>query len=229
MKKESRAKTKLTGVIFDMDGVLCDSEPFICEAACQMFEENHALIVKPEDFEAFVGMGENRYLGGVAEKYEVELDLEEDKAQTYKIYLEIIRGRLGPLPGVTEFIEFCRQRDLALAVATSADRIKLEGNLQEISLPPEDFDALVNGEEVEHKKPAPDIFLLAARRLNVTPRNCLVVEDAISGVRAAKAAGCLCLGLTTTFDDADLLAAGADWTAPDLAHVPEALQSLLGA
>ena len=56
------------GVIFDMDGVLLDSEPFICKAACMMFAER-GLAVKPEDFLPFVGAGENRYIGGVAEKY----------------------------------------------------------------------------------------------------------------------------------------------------------------
>ena len=64
------------GVIFDMDGVLCDSEPFICEAACRMFHETHRVAVRPEDFVPFVGMGENRYLGGVAEKHGIRLDIE---------------------------------------------------------------------------------------------------------------------------------------------------------
>ena len=100
------------GVIFDMDGVLCDSEPFICEAACRMFAERHGVTVRPDDFIPFVGAGENRYLGGVAEKHGVALDLEADKARTYDIYLEIIQGRLQPLPGAPEFIADCRALDV---------------------------------------------------------------------------------------------------------------------
>ena len=220
---------RLRGVIFDMDGVLCDSEPFICEAACRMFKEQHNVDVLPEDFVPFVGTGENRYLGGVAEKYAVTLDLERDKARTYAIYLDIIKGRLTPLAGVHAFVDRCRGRGIALAVATSADRVKMEGNLSEIALPVERFDALVNGLEIEHKKPAPDIFLLASQRLGLPPSACLVVEDAPSGVQAAKAAAMRCLGLTTSFAPADLECHGADWTAPDLDHVPAGVKALLAA
>ncbi len=212
--------SRFRGVVFDMDGVLCDSEPFICEAAMRMFAEKYQLQVHPEDFLPFVGAGENRYLGGVAEQYGIAWDLQEDKRRTYEIYLEIIRGRLEPLAGVGEFIAQCRQMGIRLAVATSADSVKMHGNLAEIGLPPETFDACVNGLEVVHKKPAPDIFLLAIERLALTPGECLVVEDAPNGIRAGKAAGAACLGLTTSFSAADLQASGADWIAPDLARVP---------
>jgi len=211
---------EIAGVIFDMDGVLCDSEPFICAAACEMFRRRYRLTVQPEDFAPFVGAGENRYLGGVAEKYGVTLDIEADKKLTYDIYLELIAGQLNPLPGVAAFIADCRRRGLKLAVATSADEVKMAGNLRQIRLPAETFDATVNGCQIERKKPHPDIFLKAARRLGVSPRCCLVVEDAPNGVRAAKAAAARCLGLTTSFDAAALRAAGADFIAPDLAHVP---------
>jgi beta-phosphoglucomutase len=210
----------VAGVIFDMDGVLCDSERFICEAACRMFAELHKVRVEPRDFEPFVGAGENRYLGGVAEKHGVTLQLERDKARTYAIYMEIIRGRLRPLRGVREFIAECRRRGLRLAVATSADRIKMEGNLKEIGLPPETFDITVNGLDIARKKPFPDIFLLAAERLGLPPSSCIVVEDAPNGIGAGKAAGCRCLGLSTTFPAEVLRKAGADWLAPDLAGVP---------
>lgn len=104
-----------------MDGVLCDSEPFICQAACRMFAETYGVEVGPEDFRPFVGTGEKRYLGGVAEKHGIERDLERDKARTYEIYLEIIRGRLKPLAGVHAFIAACRRGGAKLAVATSFD------------------------------------------------------------------------------------------------------------
>lgn len=204
------------GVIFDMDGVLCDSERFICEAAMRMFEQNHGLAVHPDDFKPFVGTGEDRFIGGVADKYQVKLDPKRDKATTYDIYLELIKGHLEPLPGVISFINDCKRRGMKVAVATSADIIKMNGNLTEIGLPAETFDARVNGLEVERKKPAPDLFLKAAEQLGLDPGRCLVVEDAENGCRAAKAAGAMCLGMTTSFSADALRAAGADWTAPDL-------------
>jgi len=210
----------IQGIIFDMDGVLCDSERFICEAACRMFLERYGVTVKEEDFVPFVGAGENRYLGGVAEKYGIKWDVNLDKAMTYEIYLQIIKGRLPPLPGAVEFIRRCRARGLKLAVASSADRVKVDGNLAEIGVPAATFDACVTGNDVEKKKPDPEIFLLAAKRIGLAAETCVVVEDAPNGIRAAKAAGARCLGLTTSFDEKTLRDVGADWTAPDLASVP---------
>jgi len=212
----------IRGIIFDMDGVLCDSEPFICEAAVRMFRDRHGTVVQEADFLPFVGAGEDRYLGGVAEKYGVTLALASDKAYTYDVYLQIIRGRLQPLGGVHAFIRGARAAGMKLALATSADAVKMEGNLREIGLPAAQFDATVNGLEVVRKKPHPDIFLEAARRLGLPAADCVVVEDAENGVRAAKAAGAACLGLTSSFAAEKLRAAGADWTAPDLAQVPAA-------
>jgi HAD superfamily hydrolase (TIGR01509 family) len=211
------AGSQLRGVIFDMDGVLVDSEPFIAGAAIQMFAEK-GYTVRAEEFRPFVGTGEDRFIGGVAESRGIPLDLAVDKARTYAIYLELIKGRLQPLAGAREFVTACKSRGLLLAVASSADTIKVEGNLHEIGLPPATFNAIVTGSQVVRKKPAPDIFLEAARLLGLPAASCLVIEDAIAGVAAAKAAGSRCLGLTTTFTTEQL--AKADWIAPDLAHVP---------
>ncbi|NLF30049.1 MAG: HAD-IA family hydrolase [Planctomycetes bacterium] len=221
--------TPLAGVIFDMDGVLCDSEAIMAQAACRMFAETYRVTVRPEDFAPFAGTGENRYLGGVAAQYGIDWQLERDKARAYAIYLEMIVGRLAPLPGVVDFVAHCRGRGLKLAVATSADLVKMEGNLREIGLPAATFDVCLTGSDVLHKKPDPEIFLAAARRLGVPSPACLVVEDAPNGVRAAKAAGSRCLGLTTSFAPGILRDAGADWIAADLAAVPAEVYALLGA
>jgi len=210
----------IKGVIFDMDGVLCDSEPFICEAACRMFSERYGVSVRPEDFLPFVGAGEDRYLGGVAEKYGISLSLPDDKDRTYAIYLDIIKGRLHPLPGVEAFVAECRRRGLKVAVATSADEVKMRGNLREIRLPIETFDAYITGSDIQRKKPDPEGFLKAASKLGVPPEQCLVIEDAPNGIQAARTAGMRALGLTTSFDAGILMDAGAEWVAPDLAHVP---------
>ncbi|MDO8683188.1 MAG: HAD-IA family hydrolase [Armatimonadota bacterium] len=214
----------LKGVIFDMDGVLVDSEEFICKAAMRMFEE-HGLYVKPEDFLPFVGAGENRYIGGVAEKYGFPIDIERDKARTYEIYGELVQG-LEPLKGAREFIKKCKERGLKLAVASAADKVKVEVNLGLLKLPPDTFDVVVNGLDVEKKKPDPEIFLLAAKKLGISPSECLVIEDAVNGVAAAKAGGFRCLGITTSFTREQL--AEADWFAPNLAEAEWVLGDRLG-
>lgn len=215
-------------VLFDMDGVLCDSEPFICEAAIDMFQKVHQTTVKAEDFLPFVGTGEDRYLGGVAEQYGVSLKMPEDKVNTYTSYLEIIKGRLPALPGVVEFISAARKAGLKLAVNSAADRMKVAGNLKEIGVSTDQFDAVVTGSDITHKKPHPEGYLTAAEKIGVAPEKCLVVEDAINGIQAGNAAGARCLGLTTSFASDKLIAAGAIFTAPYLSEVPPALREMLG-
>ncbi len=105
-------------------------------------------------------------------------------------------------------------------MASSADAIKVAGNLAEIGLPAATFDAVVDGTQVARKKPAPDLFLEASRRLGLEPSACLVIEDAVAGVAAAKAAGSRCLAVTTSFPAEQLAEVGADWIVPNLAEAP---------
>jgi HAD superfamily hydrolase (TIGR01509 family) len=188
----------IRAVIFDMDGVLVDSEPLINAAAIGMFKEK-GLVVQPTDFLPFVGAGEDRYIGGVAEKYHFPLDLPEAKKRTYEIYLDLVPTRLEAFPGTHELVFACRNAGLHIAVASSADKIKVVANLQKIGLPPEFWDTAVVADDVMHQKPAPDIFLAAARKLNVAPSVCVVVEDAVNGIQAAKAAAMRCIAVATTF------------------------------
>ncbi len=206
----------IEAVIFDMDGVLTDSEPLICEAAVSMFKEL-GLIVQPEDFIPFVGTGENRYLGGVAEKYSFSIHIPSAKARTYEIYLELVPSRLHAFPGAQDFVKSCQKAGLKIAVASSADPIKIEANLIKIGLPPVQWDAIVSGQDVQHKKPAPDIFLAAARKLAVNPDACVVIEDAINGIQAAKAAGMRCVAVAQTFPASQL--SEADIIRPDIASL----------
>ena len=206
----------IKAVLFDMDGVLLDSEEYICRAGIMMFKEK-GFDVSPDDFLEFTGMGENRYLGGVAEKNGIPFDLEKDKARTYEIYGEIVRGKLEAFEGVVDFIDKCRQRGLKLAVASSADPPKVNINLSEIGIPASTFDTVVTGLDIEHKKPAPDIFLKAAKDLGESASDCLVIEDAVSGVAAGKAAGAKVLALTTSFSAEEL--SDADWISALLTDV----------
>ena len=194
---------RIRAVIFDMDGVLTDSEGLINAAAVAMFAEK-GLVVQPEDFLPFVGAGEDRYIGGVAEKYGFPLDLSAAKRRTYEIYLELVPVGLNAFPGAVELVEACRRAGLLVAVASSTDAVKVAANLNKIGLPFEFWDAVVTGNDVPKKKPAPDIFLYAAGKLSTPPQSCTVVEDALVGVRAAKAAGMRCVAVAQTFEPQQL-------------------------
>ena len=109
----------IAGVIFDMDGVLVESEPFIAEAAVRMFAEK-GVHVRPDDFRPFIGMGEDRFLGGVAEARAWSWTCPATRTGPMRPIFELIPGRLEHLPGVAGFIDRCRGLGLKLAVASSA-------------------------------------------------------------------------------------------------------------
>ena len=196
----------IRAVIYDMDGVLTDSEPFINAAAIAMFLEK-GLTVQPEDFLPFVGTGEGRYVSGVAEQYGFPMDTSQAKQRTYEIYLDMIPGKLQPFPGAIALVQNCRASGLLVAVASSADMMKVRATLDAIQLPVAFWDTVITGEDVTHKKPAPDIFLLAAAKLGVKPEECVVVEDAVNGVQAARSAGMRCVAVATSFPPDQLSAA----------------------
>ena len=214
----------LKAVIFDMDGVLVFSEPLLAEASMKIFADR-GYTVNREDFKPFTGMGEARFMGGVAERHGIPFDPVADKELLYKVFLEMMQGRLEPLPGVPDFIRSCKQNGLKVALASSADDVKVFPILKHIGIDPSEFDAIVTGSMVSRKKPAPDVFLEAVRQLQLPAASCLVVEDAVAGIEAALATGCRAMGITTAFQSETLLAAGADWTAADLSCVPPAALS----
>ncbi len=209
----------IQAILFDMDGVLIDSEEYISAAAVEYFHER-GVMVKPEDFIPFVGAGENRYIGGVAEKYGFELDIEQAKLDTYAIYKRLIEGKEEALPGVHEFVETCHKAGIHMAVATSADPTKMEINIDVMDLDRSWFDALLHGKNVERKKPYPDIYLKAAERIGVPIEHCIVFEDATNGVEAAKRAGALCGGITSSFTRQQLSEKGADFVFSGLGAFP---------
>jgi HAD superfamily hydrolase (TIGR01509 family) len=213
----------IRAVIFDMDGVLCDSEPFINEAAIGVLRDRYGIVTEPAEYLPFTGTGDARYITAVAREHGLELEPERAKAELYERYLATIRGRLQPTPGAREFVAACRDAGLGTALASSADAVKVDANLAEIGIDLAAFDVIVSGQDVTRRKPAPDIFLLAAERLRVPPGSCLVIEDALTGVRAAKAAGMRCLALTTSFGADQLAGAGADVVAADFTDVPAGL------
>jgi HAD superfamily hydrolase (TIGR01509 family) len=168
-----------------------------------MFKEK-GLIVHPDDFLPFVGAGEDRYVGGVADRYGFPLDGPAAKQRTYEIYLELAPSQLEVFPGTLDLLHVCRRAGLLIAVASSADEIKVRANLQTIGLPLDFWNTVVKGEDALRKKPAPDGFLFAAEKLGVMPAECVVVEDAVNGIQAAKAAGMRCVAVATSFPPARL-------------------------
>ena len=219
---------RFDGVIFDLDGTLCDSEPFIAAAAAEALRRRYGITLVREDFAPFVGAGDDRFISGAAALKGVSADLAIDKPLTYQVYLELIPGALQPIAGAHAFVTALRNASVRVALATGSDLPKLRGNLAAIGLPEGAFDAVVSAEDVDRKKPDPEMFLLAARRLGLPPFRCLVVEDARNGVLAGRAAHCEVLAIASSQAPGDLLAAGASMVVSDYTALPEAVLSDLG-
>lgn len=215
-------------LVFDMDGVLCDSEPFIAAAAAEALRRRYGITVTRDDFAPFIGAGDDRFILGGAEVHGVSADLAIDKPLTYEIYLAMVAVSLQPVPGVHAFLDEARAAGLRLALATGSDRPKLQGNLDAIGIGEEAFEVVVSAEDITRKKPDPETFLAAIARLGLPAERCLVVEDARNGVLAGRAAGCSVLGITSTLSAEVLRDAGAMATAPDFTAVPSAIREALG-
>lgn len=196
-------------VIFDMDGVLIDSEDAITKASVEALQGFYNIPCKYEDFKPFTGMGEKVFIGSVAEMYGVPFE-ENMRTQTYRIYCEKASERVTVYPWSNVLPKALTEHGFKVAVGSAADDIKVNCNISCIGLDRSLFSAIVTASEVVNKKPDPEIFLTCAKRAGIDPKNCLVFEDAVSGVMAAKAGGMKCIGITSSFDKQTLLDAGAD-------------------
>ncbi|MGI5816495.1 MAG: HAD family hydrolase [Armatimonadota bacterium] len=199
-------------IIFDVDGVVADTEALNARASVMMFEELYDTRVRPEDFREFVGTGDERYVEGVAEKYGVEIDTEaavERRRQNFFKLQE--REPLPAMPGVLDIIETARvSADVKLAIATSGNKDKQFPVIEGAGLNLEWFDVVVTGDDVTRKKPDPQIYETTAEKLGLPPERCVVLEDAPAGVASAKAAGAVCVAVTSSVEaeklsDADLV------------------------
>lgn len=203
--------------LFDMDGVLVHSEPVTLRAAIEVLAE-YGITACREDFRPFIGAGEERLVGGVAEKYGVPYE-PAMKDKTYKKYVEYVKDGLTVYPGAKEVIAKLKEKGHQVALCSSADFIKVEANLLGADIPVEWFDALLCGNAVERKKPFPDIFLAAAKELSAEPSCCLVIEDAINGIQAAKNAKMRCAALTTSFKREQLVEEKPDFVIDSLYEI----------
>ncbi len=205
------------GIIFDMDGVLLNSEPATALASVRGMAD-FGIHAQPEDFNPYLGMGEKAYFGNVAEQYGGTYT-PEMKDRIYMYYQQNAKKDIILFEGVPDVIRALHRRGLKLAIASGSLPVKVNTNIDAAGLPRECFSAVVTSADVEKQKPNPEIFLTAAGRMAIDPADCIVVEDALSGVRGAKAGGMLCLGITSTFNAAQLLELGADWTADHIRYL----------
>ncbi|MDD2382059.1 MAG: HAD family phosphatase [Mariniphaga sp.] len=181
-------------VIFDMDGVIVDSEPIHQECEKKMFDLL-GIQVSKEEHNTFMGSTDENMWYKLAKTYNLPIRVDEAIQMKKKLYLEHIMHEttIEPIPGVTELIGCLNRYGYLLALASSSPHNQIGYILSHFKIK-HFFHAIVSGEDMKNGKPHPDIFLKAAEYIEISPAECVVIEDSTNGVLAAKNAGMKCIG-----------------------------------
>lgn len=188
--KEKRA------VIFDLDGVIVDTGPYHKQSWYDLAKKYDFQMTDQLFYDTF-GMQNHEIIPRLAGHQLSDEQLKQMADWKEHRYRQLIAGSVVPMDGVIELVSELKKSGFALAIGTSAPKENLDLILENIDLR-KYFDAYVIGPEVENSKPASDTFVLAAKKLCVSPGLCVVVEDAVVGVKAAKAAKMSVVAVTTT-------------------------------
>lgn len=217
----------LKGVIFDMDGTITLSESLHHQAYAAVFKEYGVDFTFDEEIRKFAGSGSEKIFTDVFAERGITVskdDIAKCVAKKKSLYTKIVQeAEIPVVDGAKEFIKSISARGLRRIIATgnsNLDAVRLI--LKKVGLL-EYFPDIISITEVPRGKPFPDVFIEAAKRINCAADECVVLEDAINGVRAAKAAGMRCIALATTTKREDLLKAGADEVVKNYAEITDAV------
>lgn len=183
----------IKAVIFDLDGVLADTEAFSGRASRKTLKE-FGIELSPEERKKAFGRRDLDIFRDAIKARNLDLKPEELAGEKDRIYSGLIKGRVRPLPGAREILKRLRERGTPFVIASSGSLTKIRASLTETGLLSL-INTIVSADDINHGKPHPEIFLKAAWKLGMKPGECLVVEDAQAGIEAAKAAGMKCLAL----------------------------------
>ncbi|WEO98943.1 HAD family phosphatase [Streptomyces sp. FXJ1.172] len=189
-------------IIFDLDGTLVDSEPNYYEASRRTLAEHGVAHFSWADHKSYVGVSTLETAARWRERYGLSVPARELLAELNPRYLELARARTPVYPQMRKFVELLAADGVPMAVASGSSPEAMEAILEGTGLG-RYLRTTVSSEEVPHGKPAPDVFLEAARRLGAAPADCVVLEDAAPGAAAAHAAGMRCIAIPYVAAQAD--------------------------
>jgi beta-phosphoglucomutase family hydrolase len=198
-------KTRIA-VIWDMDGVLVDSASFHFAAWQEVFSKRGVKFTE-EDFIGFFGSRNDFIVRNVLGQNIPEEDIKKITQEKELEFRDKIKGKVKLLPGVSTLLDMMRG-NLKMALVSSAPKENIDLVTRELNME-EYFDYVVSGHEVMESKPSPEVYSLAAQKLETNPKNCLVIEDSPLGVKAAKAAGMKCLAVNHSHPQQDMIEANA--------------------
>ncbi|MDF4252049.1 HAD family phosphatase [Streptomyces sp. WMMB303] len=181
-------------VVFDLDGTLVDSEPHYYEAGRRLLAAHGVPGFSWAEHARFIGIGTRETLAALRREHGLTASVDTLLAEKNRLYLQSVRSGPEVFPEMRKLVEHLHAGGHPLAVASGSSRGAIDAVLGATSLD-ELLPLRVSAEEVPHGKPRPDVFLEAARRLGVSPADCVAVEDAPAGAEAARRAGMRCVAL----------------------------------
>ncbi len=215
----------LRAVIFDLDGILADSEPWWNEIDSKLLAE-YGVIYRGEYHREVLGVSYRLAVEFYKKAFGLSASIEELMRRRGEIATEFFANRVGLFPSTKRTLERLRDMKVRLAIATSSVSASARPFLDRHGLTPF-FDGIVTGDEIERGKPDPDIYLRAAKKLGIGADACLVIEDALSGIAAGKAAGMRVAAIPDRrFVDARDYDKEADYVLGNLSEIPKLVRRL---
>ena len=189
------------GLIFDVDGVLADTEPISVRTLNQAFNDLHGVILTNDDSLEYMGATAQRHVGGLVQKYELDADVEELIALHESLFInELAQTRDIAISKSTDLLhEIAGDKDWCVGLATSSTRTRSQKTMLACNVDVSVLTAWLTGDDITKPKPDPEIYIACALAMGISPSRCTVIEDSVAGVTAAKAAGMNCIALTGTF------------------------------
>ena len=188
--KTDKGIKAISTVIFDMDGVIFDTERLYIESCVEIGKKYNIKDVEEACYKC-IGVTSEASARIMLDFYGEDFPLEKFRDEVYELFKKSFEEKLPVKMGVAELLEFLKDREVRIAIASSTSKSGVDRELTQAGLR-KYFDAIICGDMVERSKPEPDIFLKAAEVLGSNPEECIVIEDSFNGIRAAHKAGIFC-------------------------------------
>ncbi|MBU0591180.1 HAD family phosphatase [Candidatus Micrarchaeota archaeon] len=179
----------LKAVLFDFDGVIVDSEKIHKKTFMDLLKQFGVNVTKKKWYEEFAGTGSRKIFERLVRDHDLNTDVDDLVTRRQMLFLEYVKkGKVKPISGLKPLLLFLHEKGIRMAIVSGGHRDYIELLVDMLGIQ-HYFELIVSASDITARKPNPEVFLHAARKMNISPQDCVVFEDSYSGCKAAKAAG----------------------------------------